>query len=70
MRYFSDTRWNTLFKILNHTHGELIRRVCKTCESVVQAMFCGTLDSQRRFVFEDLDETQIDIGTDCLLNSV
>ncbi len=32
-------------------------------------MFGGTLDSQRKFIFEDLDETQIDIGTDCLLNS-
>ena len=36
----------------------------------MQAMFCGTLDSQRKFVFEDLDETKVDIGTDYLLTSV
>lgn len=70
MRYFTDSRWNTLLKFLSNTHGELIRRMCKPCESLVQAMFCGTLDSQRKFVFEDLDETQVDIGTDYLLTSV
>ena len=70
MRNFSVARWDTLLKILSSTHGELICRMCKACESLVQAMFCGTLDAQSRFEFEDLDETQMDIGTEYLLNSI
>ena len=57
-------------KVLSHTHGELIYRMCKTCESLVQAMFRGTLDSHCRFAFEDLNETQIDISTEHLLDLV
>ena len=70
MRYLSDAQWNTLLRILVQSHGELICRKCKKCELLVQAMFCGTLDLQRKFAFEDLDDTQIDMRTEFILSLV
>ena len=70
MRYFSDTQWNAFLKVLSDSHGELTRHMCKMCESLVKAMFHGTLDSYCKFPFEDVDETQIDIQTKYLLSSI
>ena len=63
-------RWNLFLKILFETHGEVINRTCKVYEPLVQDMFCGTLNTQQRFLFEELDEITLDTGAEDPLNVV
>ena len=63
MKHFSDGRWNALTNFLDSSHGELVRRKCQTYKSLVEALFCGTLDRRHRFAFDYLHGSEADLRT-------